>query len=119
MPGDHPAHGIRSARDRRRSYGWTVTLDAVGAHTADLQAGADELGVLLQPYGGNVTLDTDRSRYGATFALGEPDLDAASALAYGYELFRDLATRAGLPLWPIVHAEVTQVRYPRVLRVVR
>ena len=119
MSGDHPAHGIRSARDRRRSYGWTVTLDAVGGGTADLQASAEELGDLLLPYGGNVTLDTDHARYGATFSLGEPDLDAASALAYGYELFRDLATRAGLPLWPVVHAEITQVLDQRVLRVVR
>jgi hypothetical protein len=119
MSGDHPAHGTRSARDRRRSYGWTVTLDAMGAPSSDLQASTEKFEDLLQPYGGDVTLDLDNSRYGATFSLGEPNLDAASALAYGYELFRDLATHAGLPLWPIVHAEVTQVSDQRVLRVVR
>jgi hypothetical protein len=119
MSSDHPAGGTRSPRDRRRSCGWTVTVDARGVPSSDLKEGTDELWDLIQPYGGHVTLDPDHSRYGATFALGEPDLDAASALAYGYELFRDLARRAGLPLWPIVHAEVTQVTDQRVLRVVR
>ena len=118
MSHDHPAHGTR-ARDRRRTHGWTITLDAAGVPTPDLEHRADELAILLAPYGGNVTIDDDHSCYSATFALGEPDLDAASALTYGYEMCRDLAMRAGLPLWPIVHGEVTRVSDERLLKIVR
>ena len=118
MSSDHPSHGSRHGRTRQRTYGWTVTVDAMGDDDADLDSRVDELRHLLQPYGGEVSRDRDHAHYGATFSLSEPDLDAASALTYGYEIFRDLATRAGLPRWPIVHAEVTQVAEQPTLRIV-
>jgi hypothetical protein len=97
-----------------------VTLDTAGnAGSVDLEARTLVLGDLLQPYGGAVSLDHDQSRYRATFSIGEPDLDAASALTVGYHLFRDLAASAGMPTWPIVHAEITQVADHIDLRIVR
>jgi hypothetical protein len=118
MSGDHPSHGGRSHRERRRGHGWVVTVDVVGIGDQDLADRARELRDLLEPYAGDVTLHHDLCRFGATFSIGEPNLDAASALSYGSEIFRDLATRAGLPFWPIVHAEVTQVVDHPTLRIV-
>jgi hypothetical protein len=90
----------------------------MGPDDDELADRVDELRNLFEPYGGKVDIDQDHARYGATFSISEPDLDAASALTYGYEIFRDLATRAGLPPWPIVHAEVTQVAEQPTLRIV-
>jgi len=118
MSGDHPSHGSRHKRTRHRTYGWTVTVDAMGDDDLDLEPHVDELRDLLEPYGGDVSRDREHAHYGATFSLSEPDLDAASALSYGSEIFRNLATRAGLPCWPIVHAEVTQVAEQPTLRIV-
>jgi len=115
---DHPARGERRRRDRRRGYGWIITVDLAGTNAQDLSILARELSALLEPYAGDVTLDEDLCRIGATFSIGEPSLDAASALSYGSKIFRDLATRIGLPLWPIVHAEVTQVAAQPTLRIV-
>ena len=116
---DHPVHGERRRRDRRRGCGWIITLDVAGTSAQDLSVLARNLSALLEPYAGDVTLDDDLCRFGATFSIGEPNLDATSALSYGSKIFRDLATRAGLPLWPIIHAEVTQVADQPNLRIVR
>jgi hypothetical protein len=118
MSNDHPSHGTRNPRDRRRGYGWIVHVDAAGCAAQDLADCAGALCDLLEPYAGDVTVDEDGARVGATFSISEPNLDAASALAYGSQIFRDLATRAGLPRWPIIHAEVTQVGEQPTLRIV-
>ena len=120
MSADHPAGGARHRRGHRRSYGWVVVVDVAGnAGSEDLRDRAVELADLLQPYGGSVSLERDGSRCRATFSLGEPELDVASAMSVGCHLFRELAARAGLPPWPIVHAEITQVADHADLRIVR
>jgi hypothetical protein len=97
-----------------------VILDAAGNTVGvDLEDRTLVLGDLLQPYGGSVSLERDQSRYRATFSICEPELDAVSALGVGCHLFRDLAARAGLPTWPIVHAEITEVADHADLRIVR
>jgi hypothetical protein len=118
MSDDHPSRSVRSRRERRHGHGWIVTLDFAGSRDQSLADGAGELCCLLEPFAGDVMVDEDLSRYGATFSIAEPDLDAASALAYGSKIFRDLAARAGLPRWPIVHAEVTHVTDQPTLRIV-
>ena len=119
MSGDHPSHGTHHAHERRRVYGWVVTLDVTGVVDVDLAGPASDLGDMLQPYSGGVSFDADGTRYGASFSITQPDLDAAVALAFGVELFRSLAAHAGLPCWPIVHAEVTRVTEHGHLRLVR
>jgi hypothetical protein len=112
MSSEHPS--------RRRVHGWKISLEASGVGDTDLEERVTELGDLLQPYGGAVAFKPHEPQYGAEFSIGQPDLDAASALSFGTELFRDCAASAGLPGWPIVHAEVTRVSQDHShLRVVR
>jgi hypothetical protein len=120
MSAEHPAGGARHRHGHRRSHGWVVILEVAGnTGGEDFEDRMLELADLLQPYGGLVSLERDRSRYRATFSLGEPELGVASAMSVGCHLFRDLAARAGLPTWPIVHAEITQVGDHADLRIVR
>jgi hypothetical protein len=120
MSSEHPAGGARHRRGHRRSYGWVVVVDVAGsAVNEDLEDRVLELTDLLQPYGGSVALEADQSRYRASFSLGEPELDVASAMSVGCHLVRDLAARVGLPPWTIVHAEITQVADHADLRIVR
>ncbi len=120
MSSEHPSGGGRHRHGHRRSHGWVIILEAAGnTGDEDFDARMLELADLLQPYGGSVSLERDRSRYRATFSLGEPELDVASAMSVGCHLFHELAARAGLPTWPIVHAEITQVADHADLRIVR
>jgi hypothetical protein len=107
MSGHKKWRDIKHKRDERRRQGWTVTLDAAGEPDLDLKDCIVELTELLAPYGGAVSGRTDNSRYGATFSVDKPELDAASAVSFGCELFCELAVEAGLPAFRIVRAEVT------------
>ncbi len=81
-----------------------VTLEAAGPDPDGIDDELEALHDLLTRYGGAVS--GRGGRYGATFSVEEPGLDAPSALALGYEIFRDHALDVGLPDWPIVRAEV-------------
>lgn len=84
--------------------GWTVSFEAHGEPAASLEDALEELMDLLVDRGGAVSSSTVADRYGATFSVAE-DINAAGALAHGYEVFTNLAEKAGLPAWPVVRAE--------------
>ena len=118
MSTDHPSLSARR-RDRRRGYGWLVTVDAAGVGDADLDEKARDLADRLQPYGGAVSVRRNPTMYCATFSLGEPDLDAASAMTLGIGLFLEFAAAAELPDYPIVHAEISRIADQPALKIVR
>lgn len=87
--------------------GWTITIDAAGTPSAApaFDAAIDAFLTNLEAWSGAVNFDPAGARYGATFSLDEPDLDAEAAIARGCEIFHKVANVSGLPIHPIVHAQ--------------
>ena len=87
------------------TIGWTVSFEAHGDPGAIRDGTLDEFLDLLVDRGGAVNVSTAGHRYGAMFSVEEDVESAAAAVALGQDVFTELAEKAGLPPWPVVHAE--------------
>ncbi|MGH9013084.1 MAG: hypothetical protein ACRDZ1_03975 [Acidimicrobiia bacterium] len=85
--------------------GWTVSFEAAGDESVELEPALDEFVDLLVDRGGAVSASTVGDRYGATFSVGEAVATVADAVALGCEIFTSLAEKSGLPVWSVVRAE--------------
>lgn len=93
--------------------GWTITIEASGDPTFvdepeyfddSIEAFLD----LFADHGGSVTAAQDRTRYGATFSIDEPERGTSPNEIFdqAVALFTERAAKADLPAWPIVRAEL-------------
>ncbi len=86
---------------------WSVTVEA----QPDGQARMDDEAIdkfldLIEPYDGSVGVGAERPLWDATISL-EAD-SAADAVAEAVRILTVLAADAGLPVWPVVRAEVVR-----------
>jgi hypothetical protein len=82
-----------------------VSFEATGAPGVVLEDALEELLDLLVERGGAVSTSSARDRYGAIFSVEERVENVAAAVAVGYDVFTELAEKAGLPDWPVERAE--------------
>jgi hypothetical protein len=86
--------------------GWAVSFEAAGEPGAVSDDALEEFVELLVERGGSVSSTVVGDRYGALFSIEEPIDSAVDALGFGHDVFTTLAGKAGLPVWPVVRADV-------------
>jgi hypothetical protein len=91
-----------------KSSGWTVTIEMAAPHSVEAevsQAAVVSMASSLARYAGVVSSEPGRIMATLTVVGTSP----ARAVAAGEVIMREAVAVAGLPRWPVVHAEVMTV----------
>jgi hypothetical protein len=94
-----------TARQETGMDWWSVTIEAqTDGHAPMDDEALEKFLDLIEPYDGSVGVGTELPTWDATISL-EAD-SAADGLTEAVRILTVLAADAGLPVWPVVRAEV-------------